>query len=215
LAALDANGALLSYRPNFVDTLVAALGFSSEWQRPTAVSTYDERLYILDSGAQQIWRYFPIGDQFEINAEERAIVFTPTEAVELDKVIDFDLFSEDGSLVLLYENGRIRYYDTRSLRRQWDETVMHSFNKNISPIVAPKSVKFIGQGIGTSIFVLDAGSGRMLWLNTRAGDILDQYRATDEFGNELLFQVSDFEITPDFQNFFFVAGNKLYTAVEQ
>lgn len=213
LAALDLNGALLSYRPNFGDILVASLGFASDWRVPSAVATYDERLYVLDTGAEQIWRYFPIGDQFEVNADERALVFS--EDPNLSQVVDFDLFGEDGSLVLLYGDGRIRYYDTRSLRRQWDETEMRSFDAGIAPLVAPTAVKFIGQGIGTSIFVLDAGSGRMVWLNTRAGDVLDQYRATDESGAELFFDVTDFDITPDFQHFFFVAGNRVYTAVER
>lgn len=213
LAALDLNGALLSYRPSFGDILVASLGFASDWRVPAAVATYDERLYVLDKGVEQVWRYFPIGDQFEIDANERALTFN--EDPELDAVADFDLFSEDGSLVLLYENGRIRYYDTRSLRRQWDETVIQTVDSSISPLVAPTSVKFIGEGIGTSIFVLDAGSGRMLWLNTRAGDVLDQYRATDENGAELFLTVTDFDITPDFQQFFFVAGNRVFTAVER
>lgn len=213
LAALDLNGALLSYRPNFGDIMVASLGFASDWRIPSAVATYDERLYVLDNGAAQIWRYFPIGDQFEASADERALSFS--EDPNLEEVVDFDLFGEDGSLVLLYGNGRIRYYDTRSLRRQWDESEMQSFDAGVAPLVAPTSVKFIGQGIGTSIFVMDTGSGRMVWLNTRAGDVLDQYRATDESGAELFFDVTDFEITPDFQQFFFVAGNRVYTAVER
>ena len=211
LAALDANGALLSYRPNLLDTVVASLGFAIEWQQPSAITTYDERLYILDNGAEQVWKYFPVGDQFEVIGDERTLVFG--ESVDIPTVVDFDIYSEDGSIVLLYGDGRIRYYDTRSLRRQWDETEVAQFNPDIQPLVAPTAVKFIGQGLGTSIFVADAGSGRILLYNTRAGDVLDQYRATDEMGNELLFRVSDFDITPDFQTFFFVVNNRVYRAV--
>lgn len=213
LAALDSNGALLTYRPNLLDTTVASLGFAVEWQIPSAITTYDERLYILDNGTNQIWKYFPIGDQFEVIADERTLVLN--EDAELNAVVDFDIYSEDGSLVLLYGDGRIRYYDTRSLRRQWDETQILEFNSDIQPLVAPTAVKFIGQGLGTSIFVSDAGSGRILLFNTRAGDILDQFRATDESGNELFFQIQDFDITSDFQRFFFVINNRVYTAVRQ
>ncbi|MEM7333266.1 MAG: hypothetical protein AAF490_14345 [Chloroflexota bacterium] len=213
LAALDANGALLSYRPNLLDTVVASLGFAVEWQLPAAITTYDERLYILDQGAEQIWKYFPVGDQFEVIGDERVLAFG--EPADLPAVVDFDIYSEDGSLVLLYGDGRIRYYDTRSLRRQWDETEVSQFNADIQPLVGPTAVKFIGQGLGTSIFVADAGSGRILLYNTRAGDVLDQFRATDEMGNELLFQISDFDITPDFQTFFFVINNRVYRAVRQ
>lgn len=210
LAALDLNGALLSYRPNLLDTLVASLGFAVDWQVPSSVTTYDERLYILDNGAEQIWKYYPLGDQFEVISDERTLAFR--EDPNLEQVVDFDIYHEDGSLVLLYGDGRIRYYDTRSLRIQWDESEIREFNSEIQPLVAPTAVKFIGQGLGTSIFVADAGSGRILLFNTRAGDVLDQFRATDETGNELLFQVADFDITSDFQTFFFVVGNKVYRA---
>ena len=211
LAALDLNGALLSYRPNLDDTVVASLGLAIEWQAPSAITTYDERLYILDNGAEQIWKYFPIGDQFEVVGDERTLTFG--ESADIPAGVDFDIYGEDGSLVLLYGDGRIRYYDTRSLRRQWDESQILEFNSDIQPLVAPTAVKFIGQGLGTSIFVADAGSGRIVQFNTRAGDVLDQFRATDEVGNEILFQVSDFDITSDFQHFFFVANNRLYSAV--
>ena len=211
LAALDANGALLSYRPNLLDTVVASLGFAVDWQQPSAITTYDERLYILDNGAEQIWKYFPVGDQFEVIGDERTL--TLGESIDLPAVVDFDIYGEDGSIVLLYGDGRIRYYDTRSLRRQWDETEVSQFNPDIQPLVRPTAVKFIGQGLGTSIFVADAGSGRILLYNTRAGDVLDQFRATDEMGNELLFQVSDFDITSDFQTFFFVINNRVYRAM--
>lgn len=210
LAALDLNGALLSYRPNLDDTVVASLGFASEWQRPYGVSTYDERLYILDQGAEQIWRYFPVGDQFEIDAAERSLIFL--EDPELDQVTDFDLFREDGSLVLLYGDGRIRYYNTRSLRLEWDENQIQEFDPNIAPLIKPAAVKFIGDSIATGVFVADPGSGRILWFNTRAGNVLDQFRATDENGQELFTRLSDFTVTPDFDQFFFVAENQVYLA---
>lgn len=212
LAALDANGALLTYHPNFDDTLAAALPLSSEWQQPLAMSTYNERLYILDPLAQQIWKYFPTGEQFDVTADDRTLSFA--ESPDLGAAVDFDLYEENGSLVIAYADGRLRYYDTRNQRRQWDETTMQQLGQSFVPIVSPTAVKFIGEGLFTSVFVADTGTGRILQLNTRAGQVLAQYKVTDGDGRELFADLSDFTVTSDFGAFFFVVDNKLYVATE-
>ncbi len=116
------------------------LDLASEWQAPIAVATFDERLYVLDIGAQVIWKYFPNGDDFTANADDRAITFS--EDPDLEQVIDFDIFSQDGGLVLLYRDGRIRYYDTRSGRLEWDESDLMA-NGLQTPLVAPTSVEIV------------------------------------------------------------------------
>ena len=56
LAMLDSNGALLTYQPNLDSTFAVPLDLASEWQAPIGVSTFNERLYILDIGARVIWK---------------------------------------------------------------------------------------------------------------------------------------------------------------
>ena len=212
LAVLDTTGALLSYRPNFGDTLVANLGLASQWQAPVAMATYDERLYILDIQAEQIWRYFPTGDQFEVDADNEVLSFGEDPA--LAEATDFDIFNEDGSLVIVYRDGRIRYYDTRSLRRQWDEQTMQEINPDVSQLISPTAVHFVGRGLPSAVYVGDAGSGRILQMNTRAGQVLIQYRANNEQGEELFFQLNDFSVTEDLQTIYFITDNTLYRATE-
>ncbi len=206
IAMLDSRGALLTYYPNFSDTRAAPLGLASEWQAPVGMATYDERIYVLDVGAGQIWKYFPDGEGFLVNDEDRVIAFDNNP--ELALAVDFDLYSEDASLVVLYGDGRIRYYDTRSSNIQWDEANLMQNGLN-SPLVRPTVVKMVGRGLNTSIFIADPGSGRIIKI-ARSGTVLAQYRATDENGQELFSQISDFAVAETPLRIFVIAGNQLY-----
>ncbi|MCA9874938.1 MAG: hypothetical protein KC441_14815 [Anaerolineales bacterium] len=212
LAMLDTSGALLTYFPNMEDTRVAPLGLSSVWQVPTAMSSFDERLYVLDPGAREIWKYFPDGDGFIIKDDEQVLALDPS--ADLNGAIDMDLYSEDGSLVLLYSDGRLRYYDTRSGRVQWDETDLLENGGLITPLVAPTTAQLIGKGLNASIFVADPGSGRIIQI-ARGGRVIAQYRATSETGTELFNHVQGFAIAEAPLRIFVTDGSKLYVATQE
>ncbi|MCA9953577.1 MAG: hypothetical protein KC434_02585 [Anaerolineales bacterium] len=212
LAMLDGGGALLTYQPNLGSTFAVPLDLASEWQAPIAIATFDERLYILDIGARVIWKYFPNGDDFTANADDRTIVFN--EDPELQQVIDFDIFSQDGGLVLLYRDGRIRYYDTRSGRLEWNESDVLA-NGLQTPLVAPTSVEIVGRGLNASIFVADPGSGRIVQISRPTGQVLAQYRATGPNGEELFSQISDFAIAETPLRVFVTTEKTLYLAVQE
>ncbi|MCA9934298.1 MAG: hypothetical protein H6662_18370 [Ardenticatenaceae bacterium] len=211
IAMLDSRGALLTYYPNFTDTRAVPLGLSSEWQLPVAMATYDERIYVLDVGSGQIWKYFPSGEGFEVSDEDRVIAFR--EDPELALAVDFDLYSEDASLVVLYGDGRIRYYDTRSGSVQWDEAELMR-NGLTRPLVSPTVVKMVGRGLNTSIFVADPGSGRIIKI-ARSGTVLAQYRANDEAGQSLFTHISDLAIAETPLRIFVTAGNQVYVAMQE
>lgn len=207
VAMLDRTGVLFSYFPNLDDIRGVRLGNSSAWLNPLAMGTYLGRLYVLDSGAGQIWKYF--ADQgYEQLADDPAIFFSAQAG--LDQAVDFDLYSEDGSLVVIYNDGRIRYYDTRSGRVQWDETTLLQ-NGLSSPFVSPVSVKLVGRGLNASIFVLDPGSSRLVQLS-RGGTVLTQYRILDAAGNEVLSRAGDFAVVDSPLRVFVAAGEQIYLA---
>lgn len=190
LAALDASGVLFA-APITTNQLTAApLGLASEWEAPTAIATYDERLYVLDVGAARIWKYFPEGDQFTTSADDRVVALGGTP--DLQNAVDFKIYVGDASLLVVYRDGRIRYYDTRTGDVQWNETDLLA-NGLDQPLVAPVSAALVGSGINASIYIADPGSGRIVHVS-RVGIVLAQYRATDEQGRELFTTISDFAI---------------------
>jgi hypothetical protein len=212
LAMLDSNGALLTYQPNLDSTFAVPLDLASGWQAPIRITTFDERLYILDIGARVIWKYFPNGDDFTANADERTLFFA--DDPDLNQVIDFDIFSQDGGLVLLYRDGRIRYYDTRSSRLEWDESTLLA-NGLQTPLVSPTAVKIVGRGLNASIYIADPGSGRIVQVSRPTGQVLAQYRATDPNGGELFSQITDFAIAETPLRIFVTTETVLYLAVQE
>lgn len=209
---LDTGGALLSYFPNMKDTRVAPLGLASVWQIPTAMASFDERLYVLDPGAREIWKYFPDGDGFIIKDDEQVLALDPS--ADLNAAIDLDLYSEDGSLLVLYGDGRIRYYDTRSGRVQWDETELMQNGGLTTPLLSPTSAQLVGKGLNSSIFVADPGTGRILQI-ARGGRVIAQYRATSDTGTELFNQIQGFAVAETPLRIFVTDGSKLYVATQQ
>ncbi len=207
ITLLDRTGTLFSYYPNLGDIRAIRLGNSGAWLDPAAMATYLDRLYVLDRGAGQIWKFF--ADQnYTQSADDSAIFFSAQ--MSLETAVDFDLYSEDGSLVVIYADGRVRYYDTRSGRVQWDENTLRQ-NGLTSPLIAPAAVKLVGRGLNASIFVLDPGSSRLVQLS-RGGTLLTQYRLLDNAGNDVLSEASDFAVTDAPLRLFIAAGNRIYVA---
>jgi hypothetical protein len=211
LAMLDANGALLTYYSDFGDIRPVSLGFASEWQFPTEMASFDERVYVLDNGAGVIWKYFPDGEGFVIRYDERTLAFA--DDPDLVHARDLAIYSEDGSLVIVYDDGRIRYYDTRSGRVQWDELTLLQ-NGLTLPFLAPSAVKLVGPGLNASIFVADPGSGRVVEIS-RGGLVLAQFRANDENGRELFSTATDFAVAQAPLRIFVTSGNTLFVATQE
>lgn len=208
LAMLDKGGALIIYYPGTGETRAATLGLSSEWQGPVDMTQYLERLYILDPPAATIWKYYPQDDGFNVDSAERTL--TLNADLDLIHAIDIDLYSEDGSLLVVYDDGRIRYYDTRSGRVQWDETDLLN-NGLATPLQNPVAAKLVGVGLNASIFVLDAGNGRIIQIS-RLGTVLAQYRAVDDRGRDVFVGSSDLAIAELPLRLFVASGNTLYLA---
>lgn len=209
IGMLDTRGALVSFYPNLEDWRAVDLGMSSDWHQPKSIASFNERLYVLDTGSATIWRYFAEGDGFTISDEQRAIEFV--EDADLSQAVDFAIYSEDGSIVILYGDGRMRRYANGRLL--WGEDGLGE-NGLEMPLAAPVAVKIAGQGLNSSIFVLDAGSGRVVQFSL-GGTFLAQFKATNEFGNELFDTAADFEVAENPLRIFVIAGNGLYISAQE
>ncbi len=207
ILAVDQAGGLFSYYPNFGDVTGLKLANSSEWVNPVAVTTYLDRLYVMDTGAGQIWKYYASANYDQL-ADDRAISFSGEAG--LDQAVDFDIFAEDASMVVIYRDGRIRYYDTRGGRIQWDDATLQQRGLS-SPLIAPTAVKIVGSGLNASIYVLDSGSGRIIQFS-QGGTVLAQIRVLDEAGRDILSEATDFAVSVSPFRLFVVSGNGVYRA---
>lgn len=206
VAVLDGRGALLTFHPGFANVRAVPLGLASEWLRPVAITQFNERLYVLDRGAGQIWRYFADGDGFIVDEAQRSLTLP-----DLQQAVDFAIYSEDGSVIVLYENGSIRRYGQDSVL--WDDTHLAA-NGLQTPLVAPTSLRLIGNGLNSSIFVADPGSARIVQISL-GGTFLAQYKALDPASGEELFSaIGDFDVAESPLRVFVTAGNRVYAATQ-
>ena len=204
IAMFDRDGNIFNYYPNLGDTRGVSLGNGSQWINPVATGTYLDRAYVLDTGSGAIWKYFADNDFAQITGDE---VISFSDDPGLTDAVDFDIYADDGSLVVLYRDGRIRYYDTRSGQLQWDETTVLQ-NGLTSPLISPASVKFVGSGLNASLYVLDPGSSRLIQIS-RGGTALVQFRILDEAGSDVLSKATDFAITESPFTVFVTAGDRI------
>ncbi len=210
LLILDAGGATLAYYPGTDELESTPLGLSSEWQNAAAETLFSERLYVLDPASEAIWKYFPQADGYEVSAGERTLQLDAN--ADLRSAIDIDLYGEDGSLLIAYADGRLRYYDTRSGRVVWDETDLLA-NGLSAPLVNPVAAKIVGRGLNASIFVLDAANGRVIQIS-RLGNVLAQFRATDGQGLDVFTGGTDLAVAETPLRIFVTRGNQLFQATQ-
>lgn len=204
LSVLDSRGALINYFPAFGDLQAIKLGMSSAWRGPEQIKPFAGRLYVLDGQAGYVWKYFPADDTLTFQESNQAITFF--DNADLGNAVDFDIFDTDGSVLVLYSNGQLkRFFDGRVT---WDQQKLIDGDLK-TPLLGPTSIKIVGQSTTSSFFVLDPASNRLLQF-ARNGDLVNQFRATDENGLELFSQAVDFVATPSPLKIVVITENKVY-----
>lgn len=109
LVALDANGVLIACPPRFLETMSCGaqrLLNRDTWVEPVAIAFWQRRLYILDPGANQIWRYEP-GSGAYTNAPTEYFVGSGRPDIRL--AVDFGI-DDAGQIYILFANGGVKKY---------------------------------------------------------------------------------------------------------
>ena len=109
LVALDANGVLIACPPRFLETMSCSaqrLLNRDTWVQPASIAFWQGRLYILDPGANQIWRYEP-GAGAYTNAPTEYFVGTGRPDIRL--AVDFGI-DDAGQVYVLYGDGGVKKF---------------------------------------------------------------------------------------------------------
>jgi hypothetical protein len=107
LLALDRSGVLVAYSPTFFAT-AQQLVIEGRWQNPIAMAVFRSNLYVLDSGANQIWRYVPPAGERSYSAAPEEY-FNGDELPDLADAVDFGI-SDEGAVYVLFRDGTVRRY---------------------------------------------------------------------------------------------------------
>ncbi len=107
LVALDTQGILVSYSPTFAPAIAQQLQGTDQWVKPVAVRSWQDRLYVLDPGANQIWRYLPSGTTYPNAPEE---YFGSAYQRQLSSAVDFAI-DDKGNVYILFADGTLKQYN--------------------------------------------------------------------------------------------------------
>lgn len=172
LVILEAGGAIVSYDPAWVDEggepQLARSFLGPSAVSPRAVGSYGGRFYILDTDANQIWRYDSRGDTYP-DRPDRYLVSTPPRSL-----VDAQDMAIDGNIYVLYRDGDVLQFlqgehqpafAVRGLPGDVQEAVALAIDPN---------------GSSRLLYVADRGTGRVIVLEPD-GTFRAQFRADDAF----------------------------------
>jgi hypothetical protein len=180
LLALDRSGVLVEYSPTFLARGVQKLLGTEQWVRPIKMAAWRGRLYILDPGADQIWRYDPSGGAFPGAPLE---YFVGTRRPTLSNAVDFGI-DDTGRVYILFADGVIAMFRS-------GEELRFGF-AGFPPNQAIKSAE--GMYLNTNpvspgIFLVDR-TGRTVFETSMAGTFINSFRTYDERQFDLLSDVA-------------------------
>lgn len=196
LLALDKNGVIVEYSPTFLARGVQRLLGTEQWVNPVKVVAWRGRLYILDAGADQIWRYDPSGGTFPGAPLE---YFTGTRRPSLANAIDFGI-DDTGRVYILFSDGVIAMFRSGEELRFG----FAGFPANQS-IESSHAMYLSINSAFPGIYISDRVS-RTVYETSMAGTHFASYRAFDETRFDLL---SDVVVDETKQIVYVLSGNSI------
>ncbi|HOA23691.1 MAG TPA: SpoIIE family protein phosphatase [Aggregatilineales bacterium] len=193
LAVLTANGQLITYSPSW-DVTVNVLPGADAWGSPRAVAVFERDLYVLDAGANEIWRYVASADTYAQPPQRYFTDVTPDLSNAVDMAID-----SNGNVYVLHADGQIsKYFAGRQ------EAFV--FEGLPQPVVQATALFLTVSPYDRTLYMADPGGGRIYTLALN-GTFLSHYR---DF-NDAIFDGLTGLYNVDRPPYVYVtAGNRLY-----
>jgi hypothetical protein len=193
LAVLSRNGLLITYSPSWATSATPLPGFEA-WVDPRAIAIYNRDLYILDAGANEIWRYQALDDSYSSLPQRYFTDSTPALADALDMEID-----SNGNLYILHASGIVQKYF-------FGREQPFTFEGLPQPIARPTAFSLSLGLFDRSFFIADAGGGRLFSTST-TGVFLTNYKDSE---NTVFNTISGVFYQDRPPVVFFTSGNRLY-----
>jgi hypothetical protein len=170
LAALDTQGILITYSPTFPPAESQALPGSDLWVKPVALARWHDNLYVLDPGANQIWRYKAVGTSYPNAPEE---YFDSEPLPDLKEAVDFGI-DTTGNVYVLFSTGSLKKYNGGT-EQHFD---FNGLPEEASTLKSGSAMYLDNDSTLTAIYIADP-LDQSIYQVTLAGKFLYRYRATD------------------------------------
>ncbi|GIL11363.1 MAG: hypothetical protein BroJett038_00830 [Chloroflexota bacterium] len=177
VTALDDQGLLIACSPRFLQSCTAQRLLAAErWVRPVAMTFWQGKLYILDPGANQVWRYEPSGGAYAtVPNEYFAGEFRP----DIRAAVDFGI-DDKGNLYILQNSGEINKY------RSGQPVEFAFVNFPSDPPIPGADAMFLNNDPTAQGLYIVSQASRTIYETTLAGTFNASYRAANEADFTLL-----------------------------
>lgn len=193
LAMVTASGQLITYSPSW-DVTVTGLPGSDAWGIPRAIAVFDRDLYVLDAGANEIWRYVASADAYSRPPERTFTDVTPDLSDAVDLAID-----SNGNMYVLHTDGEItKYFAGRQ--------EAFSFEGLPQPVGQASALFLNVSPYDRTLYVADAGGGRV-YTSALNGTFLAHYRDLDDAVLDGISGLHNVDRPP---YVYITAGNRLF-----
>ena len=170
LLALDEAGILVEFSPTFLARGVQSLLGTEQWQTPRRMAAWRGRIYILDPGAEQIWRYDPLSGAF---AGAPIGYFAGANRPLLSHAVDFSI-DDSGRVYVLFSDGVIAMF------RAGDELRFGFAGFPPGQELNSADAMFLNSDpVAPAIYIVDRSS-RTIFETSLAGTFINSYRTYDE-----------------------------------
>ncbi|NWF67621.1 MAG: hypothetical protein HXY40_00905 [Chloroflexi bacterium] len=171
ITAVDRNGTIVSCPARFLlqCTATRLLGVEN-WSNPVAIVIWQGRLYVLDTGASQIWRYDPSGGVYASPASE---YFSGQSRPPMQLAIDFDIDS-NGAVYMLLSDGTVM----RFRRGEREDFGFAAFPDGQNFTTA--NAMFLNPNPMANVLFIVNASTRTVYETSLAGTFFHSYRTFDE-----------------------------------
>ncbi len=195
IVALDRSGLLIDCAPRFLGDCNAQRVLGTEtWIAPKAITFWQGRMYVLDPGANQLWRYDPLGGSFPNAPTE---YFTGEGRPDLRTAVDVAI-DDGGYVYILFANGSIRRF--RSGR---DEPFGYANFPANTPPASALAFYLNTNPVRQGIFIVDQQQ-RTIYEITLAGTFIAGFRPQNE---DLFAQLSDVAVDAGQEIIYAASGN--------
>ncbi|MCS6836765.1 MAG: serine/threonine-protein phosphatase [Anaerolineae bacterium] len=205
IVALDTSGVLVRCPPRFIMECDAQRVLGAEtWRTPISLSIWQGNLYVLDIGANQLWRYQPAGGSYSSGPQE---YFNRDIRPNLASAVDFAISTAGntrGSVYILYREGII----SRHFGGEQQPFSFAGFPDALALNLATVDSFYLNDSPIDTAFYITSRKTRTLYETSIAGSFIASYRITDESLFELL---SDITADPARGILYVASGNSIFS----
>ncbi len=192
LLVLDTAGGLISYDVTWATGRLPLSG-RDQWGLPQLTMSYGGNLYVVDTKANQIWRYKPGEKGYEPPPEKYIGAATQEDLSGVQGI------AIDSNIWLLFADGRLLKFYVGSQKPFETQGLPDPLNAPVA-VAAPLN--------SNQIYVADAGNGRIVEFD-KDGKFLRQFRPPE---SDILAGMRDLYLDEAGGRFYILTADRLYKA---